>query len=100
MPRIARHRFRPDDLEAILNSVIDDGMDGQYNDYQGAEQAAMAIQSVVAMLVRRGRLVATPLAPAMKSLMTSVADDERYQRDDFKKALGGMREALVRSTRR
>lgn len=99
LPRIAGHRFGPEDLAAILSSLIDDGMTDQYTDYQGAEQAAMAIQSLAGMLARHGRLATAPLAPAMKTLMASVAFDERYSLDEFKRALRGVRAALQEGNR-
>jgi hypothetical protein len=44
------------DVRAILNGLIDDGLAGQYTDYQGAEQAAMAVQSVVDFMGRHALL--------------------------------------------
>lgn len=98
--RIGRHRFGVEDLHAILDSLIADGLGGQYADYQGAEQAVMALQSVADMLRRRGALQTTALAPAMRRLMTSVADDEKYRPAQFETALREVRDALAAGAKR
>jgi len=100
LARIVKHRFTGDDLHAILASLIDDGIAGQYADYQGAEQAAMATQSVADMLRRRGELKTGPLAGAMKKLMAAVAEDERYRPTDFQAALREVRTALATGAKR
>ena len=46
--------FDDRDLRAILAGLVDDGLAGQYGDYAGAEQASMAIASVLNFLARRG----------------------------------------------
>jgi len=93
--RIGTHRFSHDDLRAILSSLINDGLGGQYADYQGAEQASMAVQSVADMLRRRGELRTSGLGPAMRKLMNSVAADEQYRAADFQAALRDLRVALT-----
>jgi len=100
LARIVKHRFTGDDLHAILTSLIDDGIAGQYADYQGAEQAAMATQSVADMLRRRGELKTGPLAGAMKKLMAAVAEDEKYRPADFQTALREVRTALAAGAKR
>lgn len=100
LARISKHPFGPDDLDAMLASVIDDGVRGQYADYQGAEQAAMAIQSLAGMSAKHGRLATAPLAAAMKALMASVAFDERYRAEDFKRALSDLQSALAQGGKR
>ena len=59
IPKISAHRFTGEDVKAIMIGLIDDGLNGQYTDYQGAEQAAMAVQS------RRARDLATARVMAM-----------------------------------
>jgi hypothetical protein len=93
--RIGKHRFSNDDLRAILASLIDDGLKGEHADYQGAEQAVMALQSVADMLRRRGELKTVPLGPPMRKLLASVAADEQYRMADFQRALNEVREALA-----
>jgi len=100
LARIVKHRFTGEDLQAVLASLIDDGIAGQYADYQGAEQAAMATQSVADMLRRRGELKTGPLAGAMKKLMAAVAEDEQYRPADFQAALREVRTALAAGAKR
>ena len=39
IPKISVYRFTGEDVRNILIGLIDDGLAGQYRDYQGAEQA-------------------------------------------------------------
>ena len=87
LKRIVAHNFGPEDLRAIAASLISDALAGQYSDYQGAEQAAMAVQSVADMLSRRGAVRSATLAPAMRRLMAAVAEDEKYRHADFQAAM-------------
>jgi hypothetical protein len=74
-------------VKAFLIGLIDDGLAGQYTDYQGAEQAVMAVQSVAEFMGRRQMLRTQPLKPSMKRLLASVSRDEKYQPAEFDKAL-------------
>ena len=77
MPKISAHGFSAEDLHGILNGLIDDGLAGQYGDYQGAEQAVMALQSVADFMARRGMLRSASVKPAMTRLLAEVAHDEK-----------------------
>ena len=87
IPRIGAHRFSGEDLRAILGGLIDDGLAGQHHDYQSAEQAVMAMQSVVEFMGKQKLLRAQALRPSMKQLLGAVAHDEKYQAVAFQKAL-------------
>ena len=87
IPKITAYDFKAEDMRAILNGLIDDGLAGQYGDYSGAEQAVMAMQSVVDFMGRQGQLSTQPLRPAMRRLLATVAYDEKYQQPEFQKAL-------------
>lgn len=91
LPRIAAHRFGAPDLRAMLMGLIDDGLAGQYTDYQGAEQAVMAMQSVADFMARQKLLSAPQLAPSMKELLATVAHDERYDPRAFRKSLEALK---------
>ena len=54
--QLAARNFRPDDLRAMIAGLADDGAAGQYRDYAGAEQATMAIGSLLNFLARREEL--------------------------------------------
>ncbi|HKX38312.1 MAG TPA: hypothetical protein VJN20_06650, partial [Burkholderiales bacterium] len=89
--KIEKHNFSAEDLRAILESLIDDGLAGEYSDYQGAEQAAMALQAVADFMSRRGVASAAPLRPAMGRLMAAVKDDEAYRPEEFADALRSLK---------
>ena len=91
IPAIERHQFSPEDLRAIFQSLIADGLAGEYSDYQGAEQAAMGLQAVADFMSRRGVAAAAPLRPAMERLMAAVKDDEAYRPEEFAAALRGLK---------
>ncbi|MEO8441827.1 MAG: hypothetical protein ABI547_05025, partial [Betaproteobacteria bacterium] len=87
IPKISAHRFTGEDVKAIMMGLIDDGLAGQYTDYQGAEQAVMAMQSVAEFMGRHQMIRTQPLRPPMKRLLAAVARDEKYQPAEFEKAL-------------
>ena len=94
LERIVAYEFSTEDLRAMLSSLIADGLAGQYADYQGAEQAAMALQSVADMLRRRGELATAGLGAPLRRLMTTVAEDEKFRPADFRSALQSLGAAL------
>jgi hypothetical protein len=94
IPRIGAYRFSGDDLRAILNGLIDDGLAGQYADYQSAEQAVMAMQSVAEFMGRQKLLRTPPLRSSMRRLLASLQHDEKYQPAEFQKALRDFRAGI------
>ena len=85
------YRFSAADLRAVLLALIDDGLAGQYSDYQGAEQATMALQTLADLMSRRGLLRAEAVRPAMGRLLAAVADDENYHPAQFTEGLRALR---------
>ncbi len=80
--------FDGKDLRAILAGLIDDGLAGQYSDYAGAEQATMAIGSVLSFLAKRGELAKVRAAnAALDRLHAEVRNDERFRPEGFRAAL-------------
>jgi hypothetical protein len=100
VPRISAHEFSPQDLSAVLMGLIDDGLAGQYSDYQGAEQAAMALQAVADLMARRGLLRAAAVQPALRELLAALANDERYTEEAFVRALRALRARIEEGTQR
>jgi hypothetical protein len=82
----------------MLIGLIDDGLAGQYRDYQGAEQAVMALQSVADFMRQRGLLGSGPVNPAMKRLLAAVADDEKYRPAVFEQALRDLKVSVLTGT--
>ena len=89
--------FDDADLRAILAGLVDDGLAGQYGDYAGAEQASMAIASVLDFLAKRGVLADVRAAnAALERLFETVKDDEKYRLERFQSALGGLKSIVAR----
>jgi hypothetical protein len=91
LPKITAYAFSNRDVHAILIGLLDDGLAGQYTDYQGAEQAVMAVQSVADFMGRQRALDAPSLKAPMGRLLASVAREEQYDPAVFKKSLETLR---------
>jgi len=100
VPRISAHRFTDKDMRDILMGLIDGGLAGQYGDYQGAEQAVMALQAVSDFMARRGALHAAAVAPSMRRLITLLDKDENYSAAAFAKALQELRSSIEKGANR
>lgn len=96
--KLAGRSFNSEDLRGILRGLIEDGLAGQYSDYQGAEQATMAMGSVMNFLSKRGELrVGTAEANrALDRLHDAVKDDEKYQPQRFRAALAELQKTVSR----
>ncbi len=94
IPKISAYRFSGEDVQAILVGLIDDGLAGEYTDYQGAEQAAMAVQSVAEFMRIHKLLRTQPLKPKLKQLLAAVAHDEKYQPAVFEQALRDLKASV------
>ena len=86
--RLARQAFSAEDLRAMVGGLVEDGVAGQYRDYAGAEQATMAIGSLLAFLGKRGELRdMAAVNAALDRLHATVKDDEKYRPERFRDAL-------------
>jgi hypothetical protein len=93
--RIAGRSFDNEDLRGIAAGLVADGLDGRYRDYAGAEQATMAIASVMNYLAKRGALRRLREAnAALDRLHETVRNDERYRPERFRDALGAVARTL------
>jgi hypothetical protein len=82
IPRIMRWKVSPGDVRKIAVSLIDEGIENQYNDYPSAEQAAGAIQSLAATLNRLEPFSQAELDRINKSiedLLQATRDGDRFQ---------------------
>ena len=80
------------DMRAVLSGLINDGLNGQFRDYAGAEQATMAIGSVANFMYQRGALKsARDVNGGLAQLQAAVANDERYSPAQFQTALRNFR---------
>ena len=97
--RFARHAFGPEDMRALLASLVTDGRDGHFADYGGAEQATMALASLVQALRRSGGLTdaqGNDLRAAIEQCYAATAKDEAYDPAVFVRALDAVERALPR----
>jgi hypothetical protein len=89
--------FDDRDLRAILAGLVEDGIAGNYADYAGAEQATMAIASVMNFLARRGSLGDVRAAnAALDRVFETVRNDEKYRGERFQSALAGLKPHVAR----
>jgi hypothetical protein len=89
--KVAEKNFDGKDLRGILSGLVDDGLAGEYSDYAGAEQATMAIGSVLNFLARRGELKQVRSAnAALDKLHAEVRNDETFRPEKFRAALEGL----------
>jgi hypothetical protein len=94
---LANRSFRGEDLRAMLAGLVEDGVNGRYRDYSGAEQATMAIGSLLGFLGRRGELKDLRAAnAALDRLHETVKDDEKYRPERFQAALDELGRAVNR----
>src|SRR5262249_19597775 len=85
---LAQRSFTAADLRAMAASLVEDGVAGQYRDYAGAEQAAMAMASLLNYLARRGELSdVRGVNAALDKVYATVKDDETYKPERFQAAL-------------
>lgn len=86
--KVASSGLSKDNLRAMALSLVDDGLSGFYADYAAAEQAAMALGSVVNTLYKLGQLKsAAALNQGLANLRAGLVLDEAYQPADFQTRL-------------
>ena len=87
-----RKTFGPAELRGVLVALIDEGLDGQFRDYAGAEQATMAIGSVANFTYQKGVLKsARDINAGLIDLQAAVANDETFSPAQFVTALRNFR---------
>ncbi len=97
LPRLAARAFGGEDLRAMIAGLVEDGIAGQYRDYAGAEQATMAIGSLLAFVVRRGGLKDARAAnAALDRLHATVKDDEKFRPERYRAALAELGRTVER----
>lgn len=77
---LARNGISLENLRAMALALVDDGLAGAYPDYAGAEQAAMALGSIVNTLHRLGQLTsARDLNQGLEQIRSVLRYDEAYK---------------------
>ncbi|MCB1553124.1 MAG: hypothetical protein KDJ14_04880 [Xanthomonadales bacterium] len=96
LPKVAANDFGPEDLGPILDSLLADAERGEFRDFAGAEQAAMAASSVVVAFETMNALEAGKadmLRARIDALYTKVEDENRFDMGSFVAALRDLRRA-------
>jgi hypothetical protein len=95
VPALAARRFGALDLRGMVAGIAADGAAAQYRDYAGAEQATMAVGSLLAWLAKTGGIADVRAAnAAMDRLHETVKDDEKYRPERFQAALAALARAV------
>lgn len=95
--KFAANSFDGDVMKAMIKGLVQAGLNGDYSDYADAEQAAMAIDTLVAAMRAEKTLPDAQLEKLTKALdpiYAATAKDEAYQPGRFNSALSGVRAAL------
>lgn len=96
LPGVGAHAFGADSLGPILDSLMRDAEAGEFRDYVAAEQASMAVQSVVVAFQNAGAVDEVrekALQSRVDGLYATVERDEGYDMSRFVSALRQVRAA-------
>ncbi len=90
MSKVARYNYDAASLEIVLASIEADGKRGEFRDYGNAEQAAFAMQSIVAAFEREGGFDEAKIASIksrVDALYETVKDEDRFSMPKFVAAM-------------
>jgi len=95
---LAKHNFDRDDMAALADGLVRGGLaGGDEVDYSNAEQATMALASIVSAMKQAGTITEgqkTSLGDAVNKLYEAVATNEAFRPEGFKLALKDFQQAL------
>jgi hypothetical protein len=97
VPVLSRHDFTRDDMRALADGLIKAGLTRDDVDYSGAEQATMAMSSIVSAMKQNGFASDSELKAmneGMNALYEAVARSENYKPEAFIVALGEFQKTL------
>lgn len=92
--KVLAHSFTAEDAKAILGSIVADGAAGEYRDFSGAEQAVMAMASLVDTLRGGNTIDAARWDAGLKALYAVLKDENAYKPDQLVAALKTLESAL------
>jgi hypothetical protein len=96
--KFASHQFGQDDMRALLTGVVNEGLaKHEYVDYAAAEQATMALSSIIAAMKNIGIYNDAQYKQAnnaLGKLYDAVAKDEEYKSATFVAALRDFQQGL------
>ena len=88
--KFASHSFAAADLIALVEGVLTDGMAGNYVEYAGAEQATMALGTILNSMRQTGAVDQAKFQAmnrALDKVFSAVDNDEKYAPETFAAAL-------------
>jgi hypothetical protein len=90
--KIGQFGLSGEQLRRVALSLVDDGLAGAYADYAGAEQATMAMGSVVNTLNLQGQVRSVAqINQGLANLRDGLANDETYKPSEFQMRLRAFR---------
>ncbi len=93
---ISAHGLSREQLRGMALALVDDGLAGAYPDYAGAEQAVMALGSVVNTLHKLGDLKSgAQLNKGLASIRDVLRQDEAYREAQFQSRLRDFRPLVL-----
>ena len=95
--KVLGHAFGAADMNAVLASLVRGGISGEYQDFSAAEQAVMAMASLVDALRASGELDAARgerLGAGVKSLYAVLKDENAYEPKRLVAELQNLEQAL------
>ena len=98
VPILAKHDFTRDDMRALADGLIAAGLDRDAADYPGAEQATMALSSIVSAMRLAGYVgdqQARAMNDALGGLYEALAKDDTYRPETFVGALKDFQKTLA-----
>ncbi len=95
--RFAARQFKAEDMKVLLDGVLSSGLNGEYVDYAGAEQASMALGTIVTAMQNVGALQKGQMDgvnAALDKVFAAVDDDEKYKPQTFVASLREFQQAM------
>jgi hypothetical protein len=100
--KFASYQFGPDDMRALLTGVVNEGLNRrEYVEYAAAEQATMALSSIINAMKNTGLYNENQFKQAntaLGKLYDAVAKDEEYKSVTFVAALRDFQQGLPAAT--
>jgi hypothetical protein len=81
IPKLEQNAFDVATVRRITDSLLSEGLEGEYSDYAGSEQATMALQALASALDREGQLDAKTLEALnvnLDRLLAATHDGDRF----------------------
>lgn len=96
--RLSNHTFTDEDMLALIEGLISEGLRGEYVDYAAAEQATMAISAVMQGMADAGVITKArhiELTKVLDACFEAIKDDGKYDPRQFLAALQKVRQAVM-----